>query len=35
MPEPWPDFADAADAAPVLWNDHGKIWFFWGSPRLL
>ncbi len=35
MPEPWPDFADAADAAPVIWNDAGKIWFFWGSPRLL
>jgi formylglycine-generating enzyme required for sulfatase activity len=35
MPEPWPDFADADDAAPVFWNDHGKMWFFWGSPRLL
>ena len=35
MPEPWPDFADAADAAPVLWNDRGKLWFFFGSPRLL
>ena len=35
MPEPWPDFPDAADAAPVFWNDHGKIWFFFGSPRLL
>jgi hypothetical protein len=35
MPEPWPDFADAADAAPVFWNDRGKMWFFWGSPRLL
>jgi formylglycine-generating enzyme required for sulfatase activity len=35
MPEPWPDFADAADAAPVFWNDHGKLWFFWGCPRLL
>jgi hypothetical protein len=35
MPEPWPDFADASDAAPVFWNDHGKLWFFWGSPRLL
>ncbi len=35
LPEPWPDFADAADAAPVFWNDHGKLWFFWGSPRLL
>ena len=35
MPEPWPDFADAADAAPVFWNDHGKMWFFFGSPHLL
>ncbi len=35
MPEPWPDFADAADAAPVIWNDRGKLWFFFGSPRLL
>jgi hypothetical protein len=35
MPEPWPDFADADDAAPVFWNEGGKLWFFWGSPRLL
>jgi len=35
MPEPWPDFADAADAAPVFWNDRGTMWLFWGSPRLL
>jgi hypothetical protein len=35
MPEPWPDFADAADAAPVFWNDHSKLWMFWGCPRLL
>ncbi len=35
MPEPWPDFTDAADAAPVFWNDHGKLWFFFGSPRLM
>ncbi|MGO9259165.1 MAG: SUMF1/EgtB/PvdO family nonheme iron enzyme [Bryobacteraceae bacterium] len=34
MPEPWPDFPDAADAAPVFWNDGGKMWFFFGSPRL-
>ncbi len=34
MPSPWPDFADADDAAPVFWNEHGKLWFFWGSPRL-
>lgn len=35
MPEPFPDFPGAADAAPVFWNDRGRIWFFWGSPRLL
>lgn len=35
MPDPWPNFADAANAAPVIWNDHGRIWFFWGTPRLL
>jgi formylglycine-generating enzyme required for sulfatase activity len=38
MPSPWPDFADADDAAPVFWNEQGKsggkLWFFWGSPRL-
>jgi formylglycine-generating enzyme required for sulfatase activity len=35
MPEPWPDLPDAADAAPVFWNDRGRLWFFFGSPRLL
>jgi hypothetical protein len=35
MPEPWPDFADAADAAPVFWNEHGTLWLFFGSPRLI
>ncbi len=38
MPEPWPVFADAALAAPVFWNDtkvHGKLWMFWGFPRLI
>jgi len=42
MPEPWPYFADAANAAPVIWNDPGyktsqpgKVWFFWGFPRLI
>jgi hypothetical protein len=35
LPEAWPNFADAADAAPVIWNDSGSIWFFWGCPRLL
>ncbi|HEY1496214.1 MAG TPA: SUMF1/EgtB/PvdO family nonheme iron enzyme [Candidatus Solibacter sp.] len=35
MPEPWPDFPDAADAAPVFWNERGTLWMFFGSPRLL
>ena len=35
MPEPWPDFADAANAAPVFWNDRGHLWLFWGFPRLI
>jgi len=45
MPEPWPYFADAANAAPVIWNDPGyksgnksqpaRVWFFWGYPRLI
>ena len=36
--EPYPDFADAANAAPVIWNDKahpGKVWMFWGFPRLI
>jgi len=38
MPEPFPMFADAALAGPVIWNDAahpGKIWMFWGFPRLI
>jgi len=35
MPEPWPAFADAANAAPVFWNDHGHLWLFFGFPRLI
>ncbi len=35
LPEPWPDFADAACAAPVFWNDHGHLWLFFGFPRLI
>lgn len=35
MPDPWPNFPDAANAAPVVWNDRGRIWFFWGTPRLI
>jgi formylglycine-generating enzyme required for sulfatase activity len=35
MPEPWPNFADAACAAPVFWNDGGRLWLFFGFPRLI
>jgi len=35
MPEPWPAFADAACAGPVFWNDHGRLWLFFGFPRLI
>lgn len=42
MPEPWPIFADAGLAAPVIWNDAaqraragGETWFFWGFARLI
>ncbi|HKO19779.1 MAG TPA: SUMF1/EgtB/PvdO family nonheme iron enzyme, partial [Acidobacteriaceae bacterium] len=38
MPEVFPMFADAALAAPVIWNDKahpGKIWMFFGFPRLV
>ena len=31
---PWPNFADASDAAPIVWNDGGTVWLFWGCPRL-
>ena len=42
MPEPFPVFADAGLAAPVIWNDPahratpgGQTWFFWGFARLI
>lgn len=42
MPEPFPIFADAGLAAPVIWNDlaaralpGGRVWFFWGFARLI
>src|ERR1700733_9780167 len=45
MPEPWPYFEDASNAAPVIWNDRGykssdiswpgRTWFFWGFSRLI
>jgi formylglycine-generating enzyme required for sulfatase activity len=42
MPEPFPIFADAGLAGPLIWNDPahrsesgGKLWFFWGFARLI
>jgi len=42
MPEPFPLFADAGLAAPVIWNDSkfqsepdGRTWFFFGFARLV
>ena len=32
-PSSWPDNVDSDDEGPVIWNDNGTIWFFWGSPR--
>jgi hypothetical protein len=34
MPSSWPDFVDANDEAPLLWNDNGLLWLFWGCPRI-
>jgi len=34
MPSSWPDMVDADDEAPIIWNDNGRIWFFWGCPRM-
>jgi formylglycine-generating enzyme required for sulfatase activity len=34
MPSSWPDMVDADDEAPIFWNDNGKIWLFWGCPRM-
>ena len=31
MPEPFVDFPDANDHAPLLWNDGGKLHLFWGN----
>lgn len=42
VPEPFPIFADAGLAGPVIWNDPkyqshpgGRVWFFWGFARLI
>ncbi len=34
MPSSFMDFPDANDHAPLLWNDNGKLRFFWGNPQL-
>jgi len=34
MPSAWPDMVDADDEAPIFWNDNGRIWLFWGCPRM-
>jgi formylglycine-generating enzyme required for sulfatase activity len=33
MPSSWPDNVDCDDEGPVIWNDKGTLWLFWGSPR--
>lgn len=33
-PDLFLDLPDVDDHAPMLWNDQGTLWFFWGSNRL-
>jgi len=33
MPSSWPDHVDCDDEGPVIFNDNGMLWLFWGSPR--
>jgi len=33
MPSSWPDHVDCDDEGPVIFNDNGTLWLFWGSPR--
>lgn len=33
-PDLFLDLPDVDDHAPMLWNDAGRLWFFWGSNRL-
>lgn len=35
MPDLFYDFANINDHSPLLWNDDGILWFFWGNPRLI
>ena len=34
-PSSFPDNVDSDDEGPVIWNNNGTIWYFWGSPRQL
>jgi hypothetical protein len=34
QPDLFLDLPDVDDHAPMLWNDAGRLWFFWGSNRL-
>jgi formylglycine-generating enzyme required for sulfatase activity len=34
MPDLFLDMPDANDHAPMLWNDEGQLYFFWGHNRL-
>ncbi len=33
-PDLFLDLPDVDDHAPMLWNDNGTLWFFWGTNRL-
>ena len=33
-PDLFLDLPDVDDHAPMLWNDNGRLWFFWGTNRL-
>lgn len=33
-PDLFLDFPDVDDHAPMLWNDRGRLWFFWGANKL-
>ncbi|HJN18718.1 MAG TPA: SUMF1/EgtB/PvdO family nonheme iron enzyme [Armatimonadota bacterium] len=35
MPSRFVDLPGANDHAPLLWNDDGRLFLFWGSPRLV
>lgn len=33
-PDRFVDMPDVDDTSPMLWNDSGRLWFFWGMNRL-